>query len=172
MALFVLVLPQIPMTIGNAVVANVDLAQDYFGDDARRLTYRASCIGMALANFLSFALGGMPLCHGAGGLAAHYRFGARTGGSNLMIGAVFIAAAIVLGADALPVVNLLPMSVLGILLLFAGSQLALNVIDVNARKDLFVCLAILGVTLAANLAVGFVLGVALAYALKSEKLNI
>ena len=171
-ALFVLVLPQIPMTIGNAVVANVDLAHDYFGDDARRLTYRASCIGMALANFLSFAVGGMPLCHGAGGLAAHYRFGARTGGSNLMIGAVFIVAAIVLGADALPVVNLLPMSVLGILLLFAGSQLALNVIDVNARKDLFVCLAILGVTLAANLAVGFVLGVALAYALKSEKLNI
>jgi SulP family sulfate permease len=171
-ALLVLVLPQIPMTIGNAVIANADLSREYFGEDSKRMTYRASCISMGLANMLSFLVGGMPLCHGAGGLAAHYRFGARTAGSNLMIGAIFVALAVFLGVHALAVVYLVPMSVLGVLLIFAGSQLALTIIDMKERKDLFVAIVMLGITLASNLAIGFVVGLAVAYALKSEKLAI
>ena len=171
-ALLVLVLPQVPMTLGNAVIAYCDLSKEYFMHDSKRVTYRSTCISMALANFLSFLLGGMPLCHGAGGLAAHYRFGARTAGSNIMIGAVFLALALFLGTHALAVVYLLPMSILGVLLLFAGSQLALTVIDMRERKDLFVVLVILGITLASNLAVGFIAGIAIAYALKSNKLTV
>jgi SulP family sulfate permease len=149
-AFFALVLPQIPMT----------------------LTYKNTCISMAVANFLSFILGGMPLCHGAGGLAAHYRFGARTGGSNLIIGFIFILLAIFLGNQVLIVVKLLPMSILGVLLLFAGGQLALTLIDTEERKDLFVALIMLGITLASNLAVGFIVGIAIAYALKWDRLSI
>ena len=171
-ALLILVLPQIPMTIGNAVIANADLSREYFGEDSKRMTYRASCISMGLANMLSFLVGGMPLCHGAGGLAAHYRFGARTAGSNLMIGAVFVMLAVFLGIHALAVVYLIPMSILGVLLIFAGSQLALTIIDMKERKDLFVALIMLGITLASNLAIGFVVGLAVAYALKSEKMAI
>ena len=171
-ALFALVLPQVPMTIGNAVIAYADLSREYFGDNARKVTYRSACLSMALANFLSFFLGGMPLCHGAGGLAAHYRFGARTAGSNIMIGLVFAGLAVLLGDHVLAVVNLLPMALLGVLLLFAGSQLALSVIDVRERKDLFVVLVMLGITLASNLAVGFIVGIGVAYALKSEKLRV
>jgi len=171
-ALFALVLPQVPMTIGNAVIAYADLSREYFGDNARKVTYRSACLSMALANFLSFFLGGMPLCHGAGGLAAHYRFGARTAGSNIMIGLVFAGLAVLLGDHVLAVVNLLPMAVLGVLLLFAGSQLALSVIDIRERKDLFVVLVMLGITLASNLAVGFIVGIGVAYALKSEKLRV
>ena len=171
-ALFALVLPQIPMTVGNAVIAYTDLSRESFGEDSRKITYRSTCISMALANFLGFFLGGMPICHGAGGLAAHYRFGARTAGSNLIIGVIFVTLATFLGNHALSVVNLLPMSVMGVLLLFAGSQLALTVIDVRERKDLFVALMILGITLASNLAVGFGVGIATAYALKSDKLSV
>lgn len=171
-ALMVLVLPQIPMTLGNAVIANADLSAHYFGKDSKRVTYSALCISMSLANFVSFLIGGMPLCHGAGGLAAHYRFGARTGGSNLMIGAVFVVLAFFLGGHVVAVVSLMPMSVLGVLLLFAGSQLAMTIIDMKERKDLFVALMMLGITLASNLAVGFVAGMAVAYALKSERLNV
>ncbi len=127
---------------------------------------------MAVANFLSFILGGMPLCHGAGGLAAHYRFGARTGGSNLIIGVVFVLLATFLGNHVLMVVKLLPMSILGVLLLFAGGQLALTLIDIDGRKDLFVALIMLGITLASNLAAGFIVGIAIAYALKWDRLNI
>lgn len=171
-ALLILALPQIPMTLGNAVIANADLSKEYFGEDSKRVSYRALCISMSLANFLSFLVGGMPLCHGAGGLAAHYRFGARTAGSNLIIGFIFVVLALFLGIHALAVVYLVPMAVLGVLLVFAGSQLALTIIDMRERKDLFVVLIMLGITVASNLAVGFVVGIAIAYALKSEKLTV
>ena len=171
-ALLVLVLPQIPMTLGNAVIANADLSREYFEADSKRVTYGALCITQGLANLLSFLVGGMPMCHGAGGLAAHYRFGARTAGSNIMIGAIFLILALFLGTHSLAVIYLLPMSVLGVLLIFAGSQLALTIIDLNERKDLFVALVILGITLASNLAVGFVVGIALAYALRSQRLSV
>ncbi|UCE56689.1 MAG: putative sulfate/molybdate transporter [Desulfobacterales bacterium] len=171
-ALLALVLPQIPMTLGNAVMAYADLSKDYFGESSKKITYKASCISMALANFLSSTIGGMPLCHGAGGLAAHYRFGARTAGSNLMIGIIFVALAVFLGSDSLSVVYLLPLSVLGILLLFAGSQLALSIMDLENRKDFFVVLVMLGITLATNLAAGFIVGIGVAWVLKVEKLNV
>jgi sulfate permease, SulP family len=171
-ALFALVLPQLPMTIGNAVIANADLSHEYFGEDSKKVTYRSLTLSMALANFLSFAVGGMPLCHGAGGLAAHYRFGARTAGSNLMIGVLFLILALFLGVHALSVVYLLPMAILGVLLIFAGAQLALTVIDITARKDLFVSLLILGITMASDLAIGFLVGIVVAYALKSERLKV
>lgn len=171
-ALIVLVLPQLPMTLGNAVIANADLSREYFAGDSQKVTYQALCLSMSLANFLCFLLGGMPLCHGAGGLAAHYRFGARTAGSNLIIGLIFILLAVFFGAHTLTIVNLIPLSILGVLLIFAGSQLALTIIDVRERKALFVVLVMLGITLASNLAVGFGAGIALAYALRSEKLTL
>ena len=171
-ALFALALPQLPMTIGNAVIAYADLSHEYFGKDSQKVTYRSVTISMALANLLSFVVGGMPLCHGAGGLAAHYRFGARTAGSNLLVGILFLALAFFLGIHALSVVYLLPMAILGVLLIFAGGQLALTVIDMKTRKDLFVALLMLGITLASNLAAGFLIGIVVAYALKSERLSV
>jgi SulP family sulfate permease len=171
-ALFALVLPQIPMSLGNAVIAYADLSRGYFGEASKRVTYRSATISMALANLFSFVVGGMPLCHGAGGLAAHYRFGARTAGSNLVIGMLFAALAVLLGPDSLAVINFLPLSVLGVLLLFAGSELALTVADMSARKDLFVCAIILGITLATHLAAGFIAGLAVAYLLKIPRLSV
>ena len=171
-ALMVLVLPQLPMTLGNAVIANADLSRQYFDKSSHKVTNKSLCFSMSMANFLSFLVGGMPLCHGAGGLAAHYRFGARTAGSNLMIGTIFIALAIFLGIHSIAVVNLIPLSVLGILLIFAGSQLALTIIDIKERKGLFVVLIMLGITLVSNLAIGFGVGIAIAYALKSDRLSV
>ena len=171
-ALFALVLPQIPMTLGNAVVAYSDLSNEYFGEQSVRVTNKSACLSMALANFLSPTLGGMPLCHAAGGLAAHYRFGARTAGSNIIIGVIFIAMAIFIGKHSIAIINLLPLSVLGILLLFAGSQLGLTILDLKTRKELFVCLLILGITLAFNLAIGFMAGIAAAYLTKHARIQV
>jgi SulP family sulfate permease len=171
-ALLILVLPQIPMTMGNAVIAYADLSNDYFGEVSRRVTYRTACVSIAIANFVSFLFGGMPLCHGAGGLAAHHRFGARTAGSNLLIGAFFILLVIIFGDRILTVLYLLPMSILGVLLIFAGGQLALTVIDLRDRKGLFVAVMMLGITLASNLAAGFLAGLVIAYLLKSDRLSV
>ena len=171
-ALLILVLPQIPMTIGNAVIAYADLSNEYFGEASQRVTYRAACVSIAIANFVGFLFGGMPLCHGAGGLAAHHRFGARTAGSNLLIGVFFILLVISFGDRILTVLYLLPMSILGVLLIFAGGQLALTVIDLKDRKGLFVALMMLGITLASNLAAGFLAGLVIAYLLKSDRLSV
>jgi SulP family sulfate permease len=171
-ALLVLVLPQIPMTLGNAVIANADLSIQYFPQDGRRVTYRALCISMALGNLLSFFIGGMPMCHGAGGLASRYRFGARTAGSNLFIGAVFLVLAVFLGSHVLAVIYMLPMAALGVLLIFAGAQLALTLLDMQTRKALFVPILMLGITLASNLAVGFLTGIAVAYLLRWKRLSV
>jgi SulP family sulfate permease len=160
------------MSLGNAVLAYTDLSKEYFGERSKKVTNRAACISMALANFMSFCLGGMPLCHGAGGLAAHYRFGARTAGSNLMIGGIFAVLALVLGENIISVLNLLPMAILGVLLVFAGSQLSLTIMDLTSRKDYFVATLILGITLASNLAVGFIAGMIVAWILKWDKLSV
>ncbi|MCG8617887.1 MAG: putative sulfate/molybdate transporter [Desulfobacterales bacterium] len=160
------VLPQMPMTLGNAVLAQADLSKDYFGDAAEKMTYASLCVSMAAGNVLSFLFGGMPMCHGAGGLAAHYRFGAKTAGSNLIIGGLMMGLPLILGAGFLSILFLIPMAILGVLLIFAGSQLAMTIIDMNTRNEIFVVTVILAVTLASNLAIGAVVGMVLAHSLK------
>lgn len=171
-ALFVLVLPQLPMTIGNAIIATTDLSGEYFGEDSKKVTYKTTTLSMAFANGLAFILGGIPLCHGAGGLAAHYKFGARTGGSNVIIGVVFLLLAIFFGPQALTLMHLLPMSILGVLLLFAGMQLGLSILDMFNRKEMFVVLLILCITLSSNLAWGFGAGLVIAYLIRSDRFSI
>lgn len=172
LAFLLLVLPQIPMTLGNAVIAYADLSREYFGERSQRVSYRGACISMALANGISALLGGMPLCHGAGGLAAHYRFGARTAGSNLIIGSAFVLLVLLLGKQVLAVLYLMPLSILGVLLVFAGSQLAMTILDMMSRKELFIILLMLGITLGSNLAAGFIVGLIVANLLRSEKLGV
>ena len=171
-ALLALVLPQTPMTLGNAVIAYSDLSTEYYGHASTKVTYRSACISMAIGNIISFLFGGMPLCHGAGGLAAHYRFGARNAGSNIIIGVIFLVLALLLGSSVIAIAYLIPMAILGILLIFAGSQLALTVLDIWNRKQLFVAFMMLGITFASNLAVAFIVGILLAYIIKSETMKI
>lgn len=168
----VLVIPQIPMTIGNAIFSSSDMLRKYYDERAGRATYGAVANSQGIADVVSFFVGGLPMCHGAGGIACHYVFGARTNGSNLMIGAIFIALGLFFGHNALTILNLLPRSILGVLLLFAGAQLALMIVDLKEKKDLFVAVAMLAVSLALNLGVAFLCGVLLAYALKSKRMHI
>ena len=89
-----------------------------------------------------------------------------------MIGALFILMGIFFGHHALALFHLLPLAVLGVLLVFAGAQLAMTIMDLQTRKEIFVCLLIMGITLATNLAAGFLVGTATAYMLRSPKLKI
>lgn len=167
-----LVLPQIPLSLGNSVIAAPDLAKQYFGESAKRVTPKAVSVSMGLANIASFFVGGMPLCHGSGGLAAHYRFGSRTAGTNLMIGSIFLLLAVFLGEHATIVINLLPLSVLGVLLTFAGIELALMIKDLKERGDLFVVFSMLAVTLAANLSYALVIGLTLSCLFRIKKIKL
>lgn len=171
-ALFVLVLPQIPMSIGNAAIATSDLSKDYFGDDAARVSYRSLTISMAIASCTGFLLGAIPLCHGAGGLAAHYRFGARTAGSNLIIGSIFLALALFFGQYTVALLHLLPLAILGVLLVFSGIELSLAILDMLNRQMMFIVLVMLAITLTVNLAWAFLGGILLSQLLRRWKIEI
>lgn len=171
-ALFVLVLPQIPMTIGNATIASADLSHEYFREASAKVTYKSLTISMVLASGVSFLFGGIPLCHGAGGLAAHYRFGARTSGSNLIIGSFFLGLAIFFGPHAITLLHLIPFSILGVLLIFAGAQLGLAILDMMDRKNMFIVLIMLTITLTSSLAWSFVAGVIIARILRSPRVSV
>jgi SulP family sulfate permease len=160
------------MTIGNAIISNTDITHEYFANQAKRATYRSMANSQGLADIVSFFFGGIPMCHGAGGLAAHYRFGARTAGSNIIIGGIFVVLALVFGENIVAVLKLLPFSLLGVLLVFAGLQLALMIQDLRDRKDLFVALLMLGIALATNLGIAFIVGIIVAYGFKSDKLRV
>ncbi|MBU2560028.1 putative sulfate/molybdate transporter [archaeon] len=173
-AFILLVIPQIPLTIGNAIIGTADTARSLFGEEkTKRTTFKSLSTSMGLANIASGALMAMPMCHGAGGLAAHYRFGARTGGSNLMIGAVFVMVAVVFGKIAISLFGLIPNSILGVLLLFAGIELAMLINDVTEKKDLFVAFLIAGIALATtNMGIAFIAGMAALYIIEIAKIEI
>ena len=80
--------------------------------------------------------------------------------------------ALFLGSHALALIYMLPMAALGVLLIFAGVQLTLTLLDMQTRKELFVPILVLSITLASNLAAGFLTGIAVAYILKWKKLSV
>jgi sulfate permease, SulP family len=161
-ALVLLVIPQIPLTVGNAVIGTTDTCFTLFGrgQDTRQVSNRAFCISMGLANLATGLVGGMPMCHGAGGLAAHHRFGARTGGSNIMIGGIFLIIALGFGKMGIALLSSIPNGILGVLLLFAGLELALLVRDVSGKGDFFITFLVAGIGLATtNMGIAFFIGI-------------
>jgi MFS superfamily sulfate permease-like transporter len=153
-------LPQLPMTILNAIIAVSALSIDLFPD--RPVSPKSAAISQGLMNVVFCPFGCMPVCHGAGGLAAQYRFGARTGGSMIILGAVKTTLAVVFGTSILAIIAVYPGSVLGVLLLFAGWQMMVVCRDVRGKRDIFLVALTAGTCLVAGLAVGFVVSLALA----------
>lgn len=160
-ALVVLVLPQLPLTLGNSVVSTTDVAHRYFGARAARVRPRTLLRDMGLANLLAGLGGGIPMCHGAGGMTAHVRFGATTGIAVAAVGIAFIVLALVFGAAVPTVLALLPATVLGALVGYVGWQHLLLVRDLRRRADLAIAVLVGAATLVSgSLAAAFVLGLA------------
>jgi MFS superfamily sulfate permease-like transporter len=157
-------LPQVPLTTLNSVVAVCALSVDLFPDRPARP--RPVSISVGLMNLVGAPFGAMPMCHGAGGLAGQYRFGARTSGSILFLGAVKVAVAVVFGASARGLCQAFPSGILGVMLAFSGVDLALVARDQTRRTDALVALVTAGVSLAlANVAIGFAVGLLVGLAL-------
>jgi sulfate permease, SulP family len=174
-ALVLLVIPQIPLTLGNAIIGTSDTAKTLFGsgEETKRVTNRSLSLSMGLANLFVGIFGAMPMCHGAGGLAAHYRFGARTGGSNIMIGLLFVLIALGFGVVGISLLTSIPNAVLGTLLLFAGLELALLVRDLTEKQDLFIVFLIAGIGLAtSNMSIAFGVGIIVSWLMKFNKVKI
>ncbi len=119
-----LVLPQMSLTLTNAILLTAFFMKDAFGERASHVTPRRLAVTSGLANLALAPFGALPMCHGAGGAAAHRRFGARTGGAPLMIGGALAALALVPGGFAL--LSAIPAVALAALLLVASDDLALS----------------------------------------------
>ncbi|MCX7149249.1 MAG: putative sulfate/molybdate transporter, partial [Rhodocyclales bacterium] len=134
-----LALPQLPLTFGNALLSITEENNRLFPD--RPVTERRVAFSTGLLNLWSSALGGIPMCHGAGGMAGHVQFGARTGGASIMLGAMLLAVGLFLGDSVAVLFRLFPPAVLGVILFLAGVQLALGSKDAGPDKvDRFVVL--------------------------------
>lgn len=167
-ALVVLVLPQLPLTLGNSIVSTADVAREYFGEGAARVTPRTLLRDMGLANAVAGAAGGIPMCHGAGGMTAHVRFGARTGLAMGVAGAFYLALGLVFGASAATFLALFPATVLGILVAYVGWQHLLLVRRLERRSDLAIAGLIGAITLVSgSLALGFGVGLAAYWAARA-----
>lgn len=138
-------LPQLSLTLTNAVFLTALVAGDCYGERARHVTPRRLSLTSGLANLVLTPFGALPMCHGAGGVAAHHRFGARTGAAPLMLGVALLALALLPGNAALAVLAMVPAAGLGALLLVASAELALSKRLVDCRPS---CRPVIAVTAA------------------------
>lgn len=151
------VIPQIPLTVLNSVVAVCALSSDLF--PTKKPTPKAVAVSVGTMNLIAAWFGGMPMCHGAGGMYGQHRFGARTNGSILFLGVIKIIIAILFGASLMSLCRVFPMSILGAMLIFSGIGLSLICRDQTDHKDAFVMLLTAGTNLALNnMALAFVIG--------------
>jgi MFS superfamily sulfate permease-like transporter len=161
-------LPQIPLTTLNSVIAVCALSLDLFPNRPARP--QAVAISVGLMNLVSGWFGAMPMCHGAGGLAGQYRFGARSGSSIVFLGSVKLLLAIFLGGSLLALLHVYPNSVLGVLLSIGGIELALVATDQRARTPATIMFATAaGILAFGSTATGFVIGWALALLISYTK---
>ncbi len=156
-----LVVPQFALTFGNSIVATENTARILYGERARRVTVRALSLSIAVVNLVTAAIQGSPLCHGSGGITAHYRFGARTPKSSYVIGGVCILLAL-FGRAAVGLLHLIPLAVLGVFLVYVGIQHAAYVRDlVASRPQLLIAVCVGVVSFFSNLMWGSLLGLAI-----------
>lgn len=164
MGTLLLALPQLPLTFGNALIAITEENNRLFPD--RPVTERKVALSTGFLNLWSSALGGIPMCHGAGGMAGHVKFGARTGGASIMLGALLLIVALFLGDSIGTLFKLFPPPVLGVILFLAGAELALGSRDPGPEKvDRFVVLATAAFAVW-NVGVAVVFGIAAHHASK------
>jgi len=160
-AFTVLVLPQLPLTFANSCVATSDAARTYFGERASRVAPGRLATTLGLANVLSGAISGMPVCHGAGGMTAHRAFGARTAGAPLVMGGALTVLAVGFGAGVASLLAAFPLPVLAALLAAAGILHIGLLRDLAGARAWTLALIVGFVGFAVNLAPALALGLVL-----------
>jgi SulP family sulfate permease len=160
-----LVLPQISLTIGNAVVATEATAKQLYKERAGRVTFKSVPLSIGIANIASGLVGGVPMCHGSGGLTAHSKFGASGERSGYIIGSTLIVLALFFGTASLSFISAFPSGILGALLCYVGLQHSMLIKDIqNDFRAVFIAMTV-GITgfLTHNLTIGFLTGIVLHY---------
>ena len=151
-----LALPQIPLTLGNAVIAITEENNRLFPD--RPVNESRISTSTGLMNILSAGVGGVPMCHGAGGMAGHVQFGARTGGALVILGGVLLVTAMLFSSSVGTFLRLFPPSILGVILFLTGAQLALGACDISKDKGERFVMMVTAALAVWNVGIAFVVG--------------
>ena len=137
----VLALAQIPLSLGNSVLATRQVAEDLFPE--KKISVRKLSLTYAAMNLVNPFLGGVPTCHGSGGMVGHYTFGARTGGSIIIYGTIFVTLGLFFANGFQQVVQVFPLPMLGVLLMFEGAALMMLIRDqANVKDDLLISILV------------------------------
>lgn len=165
-ATYLMVVPQLPLTVLNSLIATAALVKDYYPGHSERANIDKIGFNMGLMNLLTMPFGAMPMCHGAGGLAAQHRFGARTGGSVVFLGIIKLLLGLFLGGTVLLLSRSFPVSVLGTMIIFGGLELATHIKGVTLHKEVIVMIVVAVTSFAFNVAFGFLIGMIISYCWK------
>ncbi|NMB40758.1 MAG: hypothetical protein GX996_02345 [Firmicutes bacterium] len=152
---------QIPLTAANAVISTSSLIDTYW--PGRNVNEKNLSLNMGIMNLVSPFFGGMPLCHGAGGLAGKYYFGARTGGANIMEGIIEISLGLFFASSIAFIFDSFPMAIIGAMMFLVGLELIKFAKDIEIKTDLLPLIVTVAVAVLTNMAYGFLAGVAAFY---------
>jgi MFS superfamily sulfate permease-like transporter len=158
---------QIPLTATNAVISTSSLISTYWPD--RHVSERRLSLNMGIMNLVFPFFGGMPLCHGAGGLAGQYYFGARTGGANILEGLIEIFLGLFLASSIASIFASFPMAIIGAMMFLVGIELIRFTKDITVKSDLLPLGVTVAISLISNMAFGFLAGLTLYYIIKNNK---
>ena len=162
-----LALAQIPLSLGNSLLATHQLVRDYF--PSRSVSLKKIGLTYSIMNIVAPFFGGIPVCHGSGGMAGHYLFGARTGGSVLIYGVLYLAIGLLFSTGFSEIIKVFPLPMLGVILLFEGTALMKLVRDTLDSPSHFLVAIIVGVICVGvpyGYIVGMVTGTAVLYCVK------
>lgn len=146
-AALLLALPQIALSLGNSVLATQQVVTDFF-PERKPLTVQRIGTTYGLMNLVAVPLGGLPVCHGSGGIVGHYVFGARTGGSAIIYGSALLVAGLFLVGDPAAFQRLVPGPVLGALLFVEALAVLALVRDQWPARTAFALAIVCGLTAA------------------------
>ncbi len=155
---------QIPLTVTNATIATSSLIKTYWPDrpvSERKLSWNQGIMNLILPFF-----GGMPMCHGAGGLAGQYYFGARTGGTNILEGLIEISMGLFLANSIAGLFAVFPMAIVGAMMFLVGIELIKFAKDIQLNQDLIPMTVTVIVSVATNMAYGFLIGLVVYYLIR------
>ncbi len=160
----ILGLPQAPLTLGNAIIGTAEENNELFPD--RPAKVKTIALDHGFMNIFSAGIGGIPLCHGAGGMAGHVRFGARTGGALVILGVIVLALGLFFSDSVATLFRIFPPAILGVILFFTGLELASITKDIgNNRTDVYIMLVTAGLAMW-NMGVAYLAGLILYYGIK------
>jgi len=155
---------QIPLTATNAVLATSSLIKTYWPE--KPVSERQLSFNMGIINVIIPFFGGMPMCHGAGGLAGQHYFGARTGGAKIIEGLIEISLGVFFASSIARLFSIFPEAIIGAMMLLVGMELIKFAKDVDLNKDLIPLGATVVISLATTMAYGFLGGLIAYYSIQ------